>query len=516
MAFDLIPADAKQPLFYAEVNSSKAGGGSTARPSLLLGQKLASGTATANAIVQVTGKAQADGLFGVGSHLARMARAYIDNDKIGILYAIPVADGAGDGASGTMTITTTATGSGTLHLYIAGQRLQISISDGDTPADVGDAIVAALGNSEALAVTAVSQYPVYASNSGGIVTFHARNVGTLGNKLDIRVDYLGVSSSEDSEDDTGMTFGACTLTGAGTDPGLTNAIAAMGDERYSYVGHPWTDSTILTQFQTEFADSTAGRWGPYRKVYGHVFSGDVDTYANLSTTILATAMNNDPHCSIFVIEDSPTPKWEYAAMYCARAAASLRNDPARNLNTLELIGAKSPTLASGSRFTYSERETLLNLGLTTPMISADGKVLIQRAVTNYTTDTYGNDDDAYMDVTTPANLDYQLTELESLVTTKYARCKLVSDTSVVDATQPVASPNMIAGDIVAKYKEWERRALVEDADTFASLLTVERSSTNPNRIDVLYPPDLANNLHIFAMVAEFRLAYTQSETEAAA
>ncbi|MNE96793.1 hypothetical protein D3C80_1950400 [compost metagenome] len=49
--------------------------------------------------------------------------------------------------------------------------------------------------------------------------------------------------------------------------------------------------------------------------------------------------------------------------------------------------------------------------------------------------------------------------------------------------------------------------IVENAEAFAANLIVERSSTNPNRLNVLYPPDLVNQLRIFALQYQFRLQY---------
>lgn len=517
MDFSMIPAGVLQPLFYAEVSGAKAAGGSASRPSLLMGQKLPSGTATANALVRCSSWPDADGLCGFGSHLARMVRAYLDNDPLAELWILPVADaGAAVKAAGVVLITGSATAAGTLNLYVAGQRLQIAVASGDTPTVIGGKIETALGADEAGAVAAKSTFPVTAVNTGGSVALTARNGGPLGNRIDVRVNYLGSAGGETTP--AGLTVAITPMATGATNPTLTSAIASLGDQRFSFVGHPFVDATSLDALQTEFADTTSGRWGPLRRKYGAVYSADVDTYTSLSTSGLYAALNNDPHHSTFVIEGSPTPPWEYAAMYCARAAASLRIDPARSLNTLELIGAKAPAVSD--QFNWAEREVLLGLGMTTPLISADGKVRIQRAVSNYTRNAYGAADKAYRDVTTGANLDYQLTELESWVTGSYGRHKLVSDSAQVDTDQPVVKPSMVTNGLVALYRGWERRALVEGTATFASLLKVKRDTddggTDANRLNVLYPPALAANLHIFAVLTEFRLAYSAAEISGAA
>jgi phage tail sheath gpL-like len=53
----------------------------------------------------------------------------------------------------------------------------------------------------------------------------------------------------------------------------------------------------------------------------------------------------------------------------------------------------------------------------------------------------------------------------------------------------------------------EEVGLVENAKLFAKYLIVERDSTNPNRVNVLLPPDLVNQLRIFALLNQFRLQY---------
>jgi hypothetical protein len=49
--------------------------------------------------------------------------------------------------------------------------------------------------------------------------------------------------------------------------------------------------------------------------------------------------------------------------------------------------------------------------------------------------------------------------------------------------------------------------LVEDLTNFKRNLLVERDPNDPNRVNVLYPPDLINQLRTFAVLAQFRLQY---------
>ncbi|MNT86118.1 Phage tail sheath protein [compost metagenome] len=69
------------------------------------------------------------------------------------------------------------------------------------------------------------------------------------------------------------------------------------------------------------------------------------------------------------------------------------------------------------------------------------------------------------------------------------------------------TPNVIRGELLAEYAAMEDEGLVENAKAFAANLIVERSATDPNRLNVLLPPDLVNQLRVFAVLAQFRLQY---------
>ena len=67
------------------------------------------------------------------------------------------------------------------------------------------------------------------------------------------------------------------------------------------------------------------------------------------------------------------------------------------------------------------------------------------------------------------------------------------------------TPSIIRSELIAEYQELEDQALVEDLDAFKEALVVERDANDPNRVNVLLPPNLVNQLRIFAVLAQFRL-----------
>ncbi len=68
---------------------------------------------------------------------------------------------------------------------------------------------------------------------------------------------------------------------------------------------------------------------------------------------------------------------------------------------------------------------------------------------------------------------------------------------------------MIRGELVAEYARLETSGICENRDLFKKYLIVERNADNPNRLDVLFPPDYVNQLRVFALLNQFRLQYAE-------
>ncbi|ELI8163736.1 phage tail protein, partial [Yersinia enterocolitica] len=70
-------------------------------------------------------------------------------------------------------------------------------------------------------------------------------------------------------------------------------------------------------------------------------------------------------------------------------------------------------------------------------------------------------------------------------------------------------PNVIKGEMLSVYRQLERAGIVENFELFKQYLIVERNADNPNRLDVLFPPDYVNQLRVFAVLNQFRLQYSE-------
>lgn len=491
ISFNNVPSGIRVPLFYAEVDNSLANTSVTGLKVLLLGQMTNSGTAAADTPVLVTSSAVGVELFGAGSQLAIMNAAYRKNDSFGEVWAIPVADPAGAAATGTYTITGTATAAGTLSAYVGASRIAVSVAVGDTAATAATNLAAAINANTLL--------PVTANAAAGVVTVTARNAGLCGNDIRIGVNLQGYAAGEFLPE--GLSVAVVQPSGGSGTPSLTAAIAAMGDEQYDLVACPFADSTSLNALKDEY-DDTTGRWSPIRQLYGHVFSCLRDTVANL---VSFGSARNVQHETVIGIEPAlPSLAVEVLGAWVARAYKSLSIDPARPLQTLELVGI-SPAPA-GARFTLSEKQSLLTHGIATEYVQG-GYVRIERSITTYQQNAYGVSDNSYLDVQTLFTLQYILRDLKSIITSKYGRHKLADDGTHFGAGQAVVTPKIIRGELIAQYQKLEEKALVENLDAFKESLIVERNADDPNRLDVSIGPDLVNQLRIFATLCQFRLQY---------
>ena len=132
------------------------------------------------------------------------------------------------------------------------------------------------------------------------------------------------------------------LSGGAGVPVFDTAISNLGERAFEYVAMPFTDSTSLMAWELEYGFTDTGRWGWMRQLYGHIFSAKRATYAEHDH------IRRDPQrgvVSIMGVEmDSPSPVYEWAAAYTAKAARGLTNDPARPLQTLTLTGILSAPL----------------------------------------------------------------------------------------------------------------------------------------------------------------------------
>lgn len=474
--FDAVPANLRVPLVYVEFSGAGAGLAPPGLRTLLIGQRLAAGSAAAGATVQIYDEADAIRQFGRGSMLAHMAAAFRRQHLLGDLWA-HVLDDAATATEGTWTLTVTgaATAAGAIALYVAGRRVAVGVASGDTVSQIGAAIAAA--------VTARPDLPVTAAVAAGVVTLTARHGGDV--DLDVRHSF-----HPDERLPAGVALAIAVRASGAVDPDVSPIWAALGDEQYDFVVLPYTARAAVTSLAGELA----ARWGPLQQIEGVgvvAYRGATGTAAQATT--YGNALNS-PHLTVMDVGKSPTPTYEWAASVAGQLALAAEIDPARPFQTLPLHGVVAG--APGDRRTFVERNTLLSDGISTHHVGVDGTVRIERMITTYQTGPGNVPDTAYLDLNTPLTLGWIRRDFRGYVRRKYPRHKLADDGTRFGTGQAVMTPSIGRAEAIARYRAWEDRGLVEGAEAFKASLICERNARDRSRLDWLMRPDLANGFRV--------------------
>lgn len=491
ISFNSIPSNLREPFVTAEFDASNAQQGPAliAYRGLIIGQKLAAGTATADTVVKCTSVDQAITLAGRGSILHRQAIGWFASNKSTELWIGVLADnGAGVAATGTIVVSGPATAAGTIVLYLGGERITVGVASGDASTAIATAIGAA--------VNAALDLPVTAGVASSTVTLTYRHKGLAGNSYDVRHSF---NDGEALPAGVGLTITAMGGVVAGTtNPTLTTLIAALADLWFQIWTHPYTDSTSLTAIETELAS----RWGPLRMIDGIAITSASGSHATLTTL---GAGRNSKH-SVIVAQPGPaplTPPMEFAAEVAGLVALHGAADPARPFTTLAM--SRAIGVAENDQFSFEERNLQLFDGIATTKRVTGGTVQLSRIITTYQTSPSGADDTAYLDAQTPLTLLYLRFDWRTRMQNRYSLHKLANDGTRFGSGQAVMTPKIGRAEAIAWFAEKEQQGLVEGAEQFERDLVVERNASDPNRLDFLLSPDLINMLLVQATKFQFRL-----------
>ena len=496
MALGTIPNDVRVPLVYIEIDNSQALSGNIAQDQnvLLFGQMITTGadagTATPNTVVEIpVSESAIDALFGQGSLMALAAKRYRKANSYTRTFAIASADlSVGASATGSFIFGGPATQAGTVYLLIAGQSVQVGVIAADTAASIATKAAAAINSNKNLPVTAAVD-----GTDTARVNVTAKWKGLTGNDIDLRYNYY---AGEQLPPGVTITYtGMASGSGA---PDMAALIAAMPDEWYNHIMTPFNDTASLNTLRDELLT----RWGPLKMSEAIAYTAFRGTYGE---TITFGEARNDFLLSCMGTSKSPSPSWEFAASYCGVASYQLAIDPARPLQTLALPGILAP--AKADRFAFDERNNLLKSGIATYQVQPGDVVAIEREVSMYQKNAFGDPDPSYLDITTPATLGKMRYDIKVMVTNRFPRHKLADDNVLaqIDPAQPVVTPKLMEQAILEVALDWVTAGLMENFDLFKETLSVYRDTADRNRLNCVCHPDVVNQLRVFAALIQFKL-----------
>lgn len=483
--FERVPSDIRVPLAYVEFDSSGALKGTPVMDwrILFIGQKLASGSAKTGEAVRITRKGEAAKLFGEGAMLTGMLDLGKAANPFMEVWAIALEDGKDlVAAKAPLKVLTAATGAGVISLLIGGHHLQVKAVAGEEKDVLATRIAAKINATNALPVSAKAK-------SAGEVELTAKNAGEVGNGISVLVNFYAGEQLP-----AGVTLSVVPLSGGAGNPDITEAIAGFGDEWWKSIVMPYTDDVNMKRLEVELLD----RWGPMRMNDGLAWSA----YRGTLGEAAAFGNRHNGHLmSTMATNIAPQVAYLWASVYAVVASTSLALDPARPLQTLVLPGILPP--AKSVRWTREECDLLLHDGMATHSVGPGDTVQIQREITMYQKDAYGQSDPSYLDVQTPATLSYIRYGWVQRVQKMFGRHKLGNDDTRYAPGQPIVTPKILTTQALAYFTELEKKGLVENFEQYKETLVIERNPDNPNRLDMLCHPDLINQFRIMANLVQF-------------
>jgi phage tail sheath gpL-like len=483
-----ISAVYRYPGAYIQINGSQAGLGGDIPGVLLVGQKLAAGTAPAGEVVRVTGVQDAIAKAGAGSMLAQMAKRYRDIDPAFDLYMLPYDDVGEAGSNGSIQFGNTGiAANGTLALYIASRRINVPIiAAGAT----GDSI--ALAAQQAIA-DAGDDIPVTAGVVGGasgILTLTAKHLGTCGDNIDIRLGLYG------EETPAGLTVAITAMSGGSGDPAPGDLTAMLGNRWYRYIALGINDAVTLAAWHAE----SQRRYLPPIQAGFRAFAafrGDYDAAAAFGEA------TNYEHISTLSLEINPIPTWESAAMVCAAAAPRLYANPTQSLE-----GVPLPGMIGVSYHDFTNANSLLYKGMSIMQVARDGSCSIKRLVSMYQFRPDGSADDAFLDINTAEVMERIRYEQRMGAIKRFTGTSAAKSNEGFKPGLRITTVDDVRAYLLSLYQHtlMAEYGWVQEYDYYKANLLVEQDPQNPSRFNFADDPVLLSPYYILAGISQFRKA----------
>lgn len=425
---------------------------------------------------------------------------------------------AGVKATASSVITGPATGAGVASVTINGATYSCPVANGDTAAAIAAKLAAAVNTAygsvtataagATVTLTARSQGalqnawthsssstaagvtvgdPAFSGGVAPVITLTATNKGTLHNSS--RIETKLYSDDGDLAD---LKLVITQPSGGAGDPSITETIATLGDGQWDWVVMPYCNNAYLSEIET-WLDA---QWSPMYQQYGHC----ITAYAGSAGQVQAfSTARNSWHVSMMPVYNPVDPIFLWASAVGAQAAAHLQSAPelSRPLQTIKLVGIHPPKLLS-DHWTTVQRQSFYYAGASGYRVQ-DGEVQIDRLITMYQDNAWGQPDASFLDINTIAQLQYGLRELMAYLTQTYPRCALVDKNP--NKLQGFVTADDVRNGFVHAYKTLVAEGVFENAELFAELLVVERNISDPNRLDAYLPLDHVNQLRILAVNA---------------
>lgn len=533
--------NARVPFSKVEFDNSQAvGSGVSKMKTLIIGPKFSEATGPINKLVDAESVGFIAENYGYGSALHEMVSTFRVNNQSSELWVIALADAASGASAASIKIKPVLQQSRSKNhpftVKIGGHRITVTLGKNELFSAFADKLIAEidkLGNfsatktkislaennpvSNAVAETIAENVPDITENeteevvsevtnfvaesteslvSENSITITTKHQGEYANEILLEiVESLGFTEITDAgTTDLKSTLGQ--FSGGATNPSITPAITALGDEHFHSIISPYNDSANLKLAETHLENV----FNANVQRESHYWTARHDSHTNLKA--YTTGKTNSAHITIFGYHHSASSMWNWIAGISGTCIEALEIDPARPMKTLKVRGIEAPE--PSRRFSFEKRDELLFSNISTTVYDNFGNVIIEMPVT-----CYSNSDDSSDDSLLSVNTLYTLFRLRqsfnAMWSRKYPRHKLANDGGMIRPGQAIMTPSLARSESIALAREWEEQGLIENVDLFIKELVVERDKKNRTRLNFLLKPDIVNQLLQIAAKFQFIL-----------
>jgi phage tail sheath gpL-like len=363
------------PGIYLELNfaAGSASAGAGERAALLIGNKLSSGSATADSIVygpdtqiQPATEEDAIALFGEGSELHEGWRSFTSVNPFAKVYAVACAEADGYAAEADITLATNANGTASFELRIGRELLEVTVLSGDTPASVATSMAAQVNSRGYL--------PVSASVVGAVLTLTAKQKGVRGNLIRI---YSRFTKSVAMT--TSLTSWSTLADGVGNDS-LTNVLATILPTRFYYIVAAQTQTSALQALSSQVSTQALALndirqrfvWGSVDSVATAITQSQAVNSARGEVGLVVSGEKRPfeiacHNTAVFMLEEAPLkPRCNFSGY---------GNDSSSSVNW------KLQAPLSGAKLTRNQVKAALNGGVSPVGVNLNGSTYLVKRVT---------------------------------------------------------------------------------------------------------------------------------------
>jgi phage tail sheath gpL-like len=323
--------------------------------------------------------------FGFGYMLHRLAVQAYEGSQGVETWCVPQSEVAGSQATGNIDFAgSTGVQAGTLYLYIAGLKVEVSITEGMSAAQIATAVVTACDADADLPTTQVVNGVTTSQ-----VDFTSKSSGLWGDDISLSFNWGAGEAFP-----TGVTAAITAMSGGAGTPDIQDALDALGtgDDQnedfftdlihgYGYQTSTLDDISNYNGVGNDFVGNYAKEVGrPFRSLTGDVTAGSAGLSALIS---FADGRLLDRTNGIIAVPDSPNHPQEIAALAMG-IMARVNNNRAEE----SFIDKVLPNIIAGDRGAdrwtsdYDNRDLAVRSGISPTQVKS-GDVYMQNVVSFY-------------------------------------------------------------------------------------------------------------------------------------